>query len=42
MMRDKTALRTESIAEQFWFHPKVTAEVDEGYRAWPTRSLGEW
>ncbi|MET7848507.1 transposase family protein [Streptomyces avermitilis] len=31
-MHDQTAMRTEGIAEQFRLHPKVTAEVDEGYR----------
>ncbi len=31
-MHDQTAVRTESIAEQFRWHPKVKAEVDEGYR----------
>ncbi|MFD5416921.1 transposase family protein [Streptomyces sp. NPDC127069] len=28
----ETAVRTEAIAEQFRQHPKVKAEVDEGYR----------
>ncbi|MCX5317208.1 transposase [Streptomyces sp. NBC_00154] len=31
-MHDQTAVRTEGIAEQFHRHPKVKAEVDEGYR----------
>ncbi|WP_241193421.1 transposase family protein [Streptomyces sp. ADI96-15] len=31
-MHDQTAMCTEGIAEQFRLHPKVTAEVDEGYR----------
>jgi hypothetical protein len=31
-MHDQTAMRTEGIAEQFRLHPRVTAEVDEGYR----------
>lgn len=31
-MHDQTCLRTEGIAEQFRLHPKVRAEVDEGYR----------
>ncbi|WP_435878204.1 transposase family protein [Streptomyces microflavus] len=31
-MHDQTAVRTEGIAEQFRHHPKVEAEVDEGYR----------
>ncbi|MFI0141939.1 transposase family protein [Streptomyces luteogriseus] len=31
-MHDQTAVRTEGIAEQFRWHPKVKAEVDEGYR----------
>jgi hypothetical protein len=31
-MHDQTAVRTEGIAEQFRLHPKVKAEVDEGYR----------
>ncbi|MFF5015138.1 transposase family protein [Streptomyces sp. NPDC001165] len=31
-MHDQTAMRTEGIAEQFRLHPKVTGEVDEGYR----------
>ncbi|CAM5687279.1 transposase family protein [Streptomyces griseorubiginosus] len=31
-MHDQTAMRTEGIAEQFRLRPKVTAEVDEGYR----------
>ncbi|RPE47093.1 DDE superfamily endonuclease [Streptomyces sp. Ag109_O5-1] len=31
-MHDQTAVRTEGIAEQFRRHPKVKAEVDEGYR----------
>ncbi|MFF4909049.1 transposase family protein [Streptomyces sp. NPDC001260] len=31
-MHDQTAMRTEGIAEQFRLHPKVTAEVDEGYQ----------
>lgn len=31
-MHDRTAVRTEGIAEQFHRHPKVKAEVDEGYR----------
>ncbi|MFE2709313.1 transposase family protein [Streptomyces mirabilis] len=31
-LRDQTAVRAEGIAEQFRLHPKVKAEVDEGYR----------
>ncbi|WP_431045398.1 transposase family protein [Streptomyces sp. P1-3] len=31
-MHDQTAMRTEGIAEQFRLHPRVRAEVDEGYR----------
>ncbi|MET8454581.1 transposase family protein [Streptomyces sp. NPDC005209] len=31
-MHDQTAVRTEGIAEQFRWRPKVKAEVDEGYR----------
>ncbi|MFF1918903.1 transposase family protein [Streptomyces sp. NPDC058239] len=31
-MHDQTVVRTEGIAEQFRLHPKVKAEVDEGYR----------
>ncbi len=31
-MHDRTAVRTEGIAEQFHRHPRVKAEVDEGYR----------
>lgn len=31
-MHDQTAMRTEGIAEHFRLHPKVTAQVDEGYR----------
>ncbi|WP_406424729.1 transposase [Streptomyces sp. NBC_00873] len=31
-MHDQTALRTEGIAEQFYQHPGVKAEVDDGYR----------
>ncbi|MFF2518474.1 transposase family protein [Streptomyces sp. NPDC058086] len=31
-MHDRTAVRTEGIAEQFHRHPGVTAEVDDGYR----------
>ena len=31
-MHDQTAVRSEGIAEQFRWHPTVTAEVDEGYR----------
>ncbi len=31
-MHDRTAVRTEGIAERFRRHPKVRAEVDEGYR----------
>ncbi|MCX5294309.1 transposase family protein [Streptomyces sp. NBC_00183] len=31
-MQDRTAVRTEGIAEQFRRHPRVRAEVDEGYR----------
>ncbi|MCK8434952.1 IS5/IS1182 family transposase [Streptomyces sp. D2-8] len=31
-MHDQTAVRTEGIAEQFRWHPKVRAEADEGYR----------
>ncbi|WP_307054331.1 transposase family protein [Streptomyces achromogenes] len=31
-MHDQTAVRTEGIAEQFHRHPRVKAEVDEGYR----------
>ncbi|MEV6682288.1 transposase family protein [Streptomyces erythrochromogenes] len=31
-MHDQTAMRTEGIAEQLRLRPKVTAEVDEGYR----------
>ncbi|MFE1787848.1 transposase family protein [Streptomyces sp. NPDC059525] len=31
-MHDQTAVRTEAMAEQFRQHPKVKAEVDEGYR----------
>ncbi|MCT2590922.1 hypothetical protein LHJ74_13550 [Streptomyces sp. N2-109] len=37
-MHDQTAMRTEGIAEQFRVRPKVGAEVDEGYRGWPTAS----
>lgn len=36
---DQTATRTEGIAEQFRFHPKVSAEADEGTGGWPTSSL---
>ncbi|MFE2932244.1 transposase family protein [Streptomyces sp. NPDC059278] len=32
LIHDQTAVRTEGIAEQFHRHPKVKAEVDEGYR----------
>ncbi|MEU2791534.1 transposase family protein [Streptomyces sp. NPDC007100] len=35
-IRDQAAVHTEGIAEQFRQHPRVKAEVDEGYRAWPT------
>lgn len=28
----QTAMRTEGVAEQFSLHPRVMAEVDEGYR----------
>ncbi|MDQ0681135.1 hypothetical protein QFZ56_000098 [Streptomyces achromogenes] len=31
-VHDQTAVRTEGIAEQFHRHPRVKAEVDEGYR----------
>ncbi|MEY9968785.1 hypothetical protein ABIA33_006872 [Streptacidiphilus sp. MAP12-16] len=31
-MHDQTAVHSEGIAEQFRRHPKVKAEVDEGYR----------
>jgi len=31
-MHDRTAVRTEGIAEQFRRYPQVKAEVDEGYR----------
>ncbi|WP_328876875.1 transposase family protein [Streptomyces sp. NBC_00299] len=31
-MHDQTAMRTEGVAEQFRLHPRVKAEVDEGYR----------
>ncbi|MFF7656565.1 transposase family protein [Streptomyces sp. NPDC007983] len=31
-IHDQTVMRTEGIAEQCRLHPKVTAEVDEGYR----------
>ncbi|MGW4912339.1 transposase family protein [Streptomyces sp. NPDC004270] len=31
-MHDQTAVRTEGITEQFRWHPKAKAEVDEGYR----------
>ncbi|WP_443077961.1 transposase family protein [Streptomyces sp. NBC_01450] len=31
-MHDRTAVRTEGIAEQLRLHPKVKAEADEGYR----------
>ncbi|MFF3948041.1 transposase family protein [Streptomyces sp. NPDC001902] len=31
-MHDQTAMRTEGVAEQLRLHPKVRAEVDEGYR----------
>ncbi|MFE9259152.1 transposase family protein [Streptomyces sp. NPDC006879] len=31
-IHDQTALRTEGIAEQLRLHPRVKAEVDEGYR----------
>ncbi len=31
-MHDQTAVPTEGIAEQLRHHPKVEAEVDEGYR----------
>ncbi|MPY32858.1 IS5/IS1182 family transposase [Streptomyces adustus] len=31
-MHDQTCARTEGIAEQFRRHPRVKAEVDEGYR----------
>ncbi|ROQ59591.1 DDE superfamily endonuclease [Streptomyces sp. 840.1] len=31
-MHDRTAVRTEGLAERFRQHPNVRAEVDEGYR----------
>lgn len=31
-MHDRTAMRSEGIAEQLRFHPDVRAKVDEGYR----------
>ncbi|MFF7730880.1 transposase family protein [Streptomyces sp. NPDC008001] len=37
-MHDRTAMRTEGIAEQFRLHPKVTTEVGKGCRGWPTSS----
>ncbi len=40
-MHDQTAVRTEDIAEQFHRHPKVKAEVDEGYRGLANQFPGQ-